>query len=513
MAARPVISDGMAAGRAGKYNPDYVRKECAMSKEAARMIAALVKSAANEDFAGSLAKLETLRQNAGLRHQVLREGAGAGGARGGGMVGGGAGAGGGLLAAIKGLAGSRMGGRGKIGLGAISTLMGGLGGGMAGSSIGRTQGLATVPDLPHEMNSPVSLTSAPAVSQFLSKNAMHSLGVAAMDKGLADRLEKSAGPMDMLAKGVGGLMGGGKRLLSTTVGRPMTSRMPGAGAFGPRQFSPGRTAGLMGAGAGGVVGGHMYENAQDQTGVGLNPMTWGRGSIGRSMGMSGGPSPEDIFKRHQAGYDEARHGIQSEMDGAVNDPEKFKQLNERFQQGDFKADTGWNPMNWSMGGLNPFGKQTGVGHQGHMLEQQKALQGQYNTEAGKSGPQAGDQDMQKYLEERMQSPDLLPAQHQAMQKQLDAMKSRMSQAPGTPNDAASAIKHRMESSGMRFNPLRPQGGGQQGPKPSGGWNLGGRPRMPGYMTGAAMMPGDFRPYQQPWDYVQNSNSSPFMQNG
>lgn len=119
------------------------------------------------------------------------------------------------------------------------------------------------------------------------------------------------------------------------------------------------------------------------------------------------------------------------------------------------------------------------------------------------------------LTTRMNQPGIMPQHRRLMQQQIDALKRRLS-APAAESDEAAAIASRMRGAGMQFTPhaglagrpAAPAGGAA--PQPYTGWNLGGRPRMPGYMTGAAMMPGDFRPYQQPWDYVQQSGSSPFM---
>lgn len=457
-----------------------------MSTEAARVIVAMmVKAANNEDIAGSMQKLEALRQNAVMRTGIRNEGMIAGGRTAGGTSGGGAGALGGAAALMK-LLGKGMGARGKIGLGVGGAAAGGLFGNRLGAGAGgRLASLGTT-KLSPEMQAPVTPESAGAVSAALAK--------AASDPYLVSRMEKTAVGMSLLRAG--------GRMFGNTLGRPFTSRAinPATGAkgsmFNPlasRQFSPGRTAAIGGAGAATIGGGHAY-----------NAYRAGQGS------------PEDIYKRNAEAYGRASQGLQGEMDGALagGDMGKYNELNERFQKGDFVEGTNsWNPLDWRMGGLNPFsGREHGTTLQSRMMAQQKKLQGDYNTEMGKVGPQPGDSDLVTRLNERLQSPDLLPQQAQAMQKQLDAVKKRMGQTPGTQTDAAAQIRQRMEQAGMRFSPFKAPGAAATspagGPQPmAGGWNLGGRPRVPGYMTGAAMMPGDFRPYQQPWDFVQGGGAS------
>jgi hypothetical protein len=465
-----------------------------MSKEAARLIASLmIKAANNEDIAGSMAKLEALRQNAVLRHGIRSEGMLAGGRAAGGTAGAGAGAVGGLAGLLKAF-GRGMGIRGKLGLAAGGALGGGVVGELGGAAAGGSLAKMHVPKLPDHMQTAVTPDTAAAVSSTLAKAAADGAGIISRMTKTANA-EKTA---NMFLRWLGG-----------TIGRPFTQRMPGAGLMGARKFAPGRTAAVLGGGGVATLGGgHMYNAAQNQTGRDwYNPFTWGSR-----------PSEEDIFKRNSEEYDRASAELRGEMDTALaaGDMSKYNGLNERMQRGDFQESTGWNPLNWRFGGLNPFSSATpGATLQQRMLDQQKALQGKYNAEMGKSGPQAGDAELVKALQERMASPDLLPQQAAAMQKQLDAVRARMKQAPGVQNDAATQIRQRMESAGMRFTPFggaRPAAApAAPGPQPYTGWNLGGRPRMPGYMTGAAMMPGDFRPYQQPWDFVQQSGSSPFMQ--
>lgn len=469
---------------------------------------------ADADLAGSMSALESLRQNAAMRHDVMSQGAASGGARVGGLGGGLAGLLGGGALAAKGLAGSKLHLRGKAGLGALASLLGGGVGGTAGASVGRAQGARAMPALPDAMTSPVTTQSAPAVSAYLAKQA-----------------------------GIGGFLGGlgGKALGG--LGRAVTRPGPGPGAFAvsrqamrggvphslisgatlpvPRQFSLGRTAatagglGVGGAGAG-LTAAHANDAADNTVGMSMNPLTWGRGSLGRSLGMSGGPSEEDVYRQNQSGYTDAAKGIRGDMDSALaaGDHEKWQGLNAKFMSGDFGAATGANPLNWRMGGLNPFAAQKGRVYQDRMLGAQQGLQSKYDTEMTKAGPRPGDQEMMSHLQDRLTRGDLLPEQANAMQSQLEALRKRLGQAPGTESDAAAAIKSRMTGAGMRFTPHRMPGSpGAATAQPYAGWNLAGRPQLPGYMTGQQMMPADHRPPGGFWDAVVGQGSSPFAPYG
>lgn len=359
---------------------------------------------------------------------------------------------------------------------------------------------------------------------------------AAADADLADRMmEKDAvfGKAWQVAKGVGQrfaprMFGGAPRSAPTGALPPPMPKPPmpmpppgtapgGAGGASRYRLSPVRMG--LTAGAGTVGYNHLSNSADNTVGRSANPLTWGSPR-----------SEEDVFKHNQAGYDTARQGIQSEMDAALasGDMQKYTELNGRFQRGDFggpqspglrmnngqvEATGNWNPFKSRMFGLNPWAEETGAAHQGRMQSAQSSLQRQYGEQMGRAGAQPGDAAAMQALRERLQSPDLLPQQAQAMQRQLDALTARLARPAGQENDPARQIRERMEAAGMRFHGPRPAAPGPA-PRPMGsGWNLGGVPRTPGYMSGAALMPGDFRPvpYPNPSDAVMGRNS-PF-QNG
>ncbi len=248
---------------------------------------------------------------------------------------------------------------------------------------------------------------------------------------------------------------------------PPAPTMPGGAPGAPPPapgMSFGRKAGLtLGGGAGvggaGAVGyGHIQNYRQNS-----------------------GPE-ENVFQHNMGQFDEQSKGIKGDMDAALasGDTQKFNALQEKFQKGDF----GGSPF--SLGGLNPFASRTGAHYQQNALAAQKGLQGKYNAAMAKSGPQAGDAELAQQLQQRMQSGDILPQHAQMMQKQLDQVKARMAQKPGTSNPEADAIKARMEGAKMRWMPGTPPGAAPgaapASPQPYQGWNTRGRgvPNTAGY---------------------------------
>lgn len=362
---------------------------------------------------------------------------------------------------------------------------------------------------------------------------------AAQDRGLVGRLEKEAALPSFLnpvglARGVGRMFGrGGPRppamptpppgIPHTTFHQPpLRAQVPTrAGVTPPPLPAPspmpaprpqprsllGRAAGVAGLGGAGAVGyGHLSNDADNTFGTSANPLTWGRQFNG------GGPSREDIFRQNSEALDDASGPLREAMDQAIasGDMAKYTQLMQQYRSGNFHNEAGLdNPLRWRFGGLNPFGAQKGSVLQGRMQAQQKALGGEYAAAMSRSGPQAGDSELARALSEQLGSPDLLPQHEGAIRRQLEAVQRRMSQPAGVENPEAASIAARMRGAGMRVPGGRPASPTPAAPQGGSGWNLGGRPRLPGYMTGQTMMPGDFRPYAQPWDFVQ-SQQSPLM---
>ena len=339
---------------------------------------------------------------------------------------------------------------------------------------------------------------------------------AASDRALKGRMEKDArfNPLPWMgrqASAVARNIPGLKRFY-TTPGAPtgrFTPPMPGAtprmpprgvdvGAagwkpeFGPRQWSGARAAGSTAlVGAGTLGAGHLYNDSQNTVGRSLNPITWFNPQ-----------SEEDVFNRNMGVYKGQNDAMQGQMNEALSkgDMGKYRQLQAQWNQGDFGA------SRWSLGGLNPFVQSRAKGYQDRAMGIQKDLQGKYNAEMGKVGPQAGDPELVKALEERLAGGDYLWPQEDALKQQLATVKSRMAAKPGTESPEAVAIRERMQRmapQGMRFNPFKPPGATtapQPGGTPYGNWHLGSRPRIPGGAQGFVMSPTDYRPAPSPDNY-------------
>ncbi len=265
---------------------------------------------------------------------------------------------------------------------------------------------------------------------------------------------------------------------------------------GPGRSVGGRLAGLAAGGGLGTFGvGHLNNDAQDTVGRSINPLTW-----------FGQPNTEeDVFRRNMGKFDEQSQGIKGEMDAALaaNDMGKFNELSGKFQSGNFGG------SRFGMGGLNPFASRTGGAYQQKALAQQKALQGKFDSEVGKGGPQPGDSELAAQLEARLASSDLLPQHEAAMKKHLEMLRKRMSATPGATTPEAEAIKARMLSSGMRWS-----GGKPPAPTPSpsgsptGNYHLGSRPMFGGRAQGFVNNPHDYRDVPQPnfWGPAYNQQS-------
>jgi hypothetical protein len=430
----------------------------------ARLAAACKQAEDGGDYGQHLARLETLRQNHAARHSVLSEGAERGGGAAGLGLGGGAGVLGGLAGSLRALPGSKMGLRGKLGAGAgLTALLAALGG-AGGRGLGKGLGRASVGSLPGPLASPVTAESAPSVTSLLAKSAVDFDAVRA-------NMEKTAGGFGKA------VMGLGKSMFTA----------PQAGGAG-RGLSLGRMARTAGLGAGAVAGyGHAADHAANSPeSHWYNPLTW----------TGDHPSHEQVFQQNNAKYTEQAGGMNQQIDEALGsgDHAKAQSLQQQMDSGDFGGSF------WRLGGLNPFAEQRAGVYQRRALGSQNKLQGDYNTELGKSGPQPGDSERMRMLEERLTRGDMLPTQADALTRQRDALRTRMGTAPGTENPAAKTIRDRMTASGMRFAGPKPAGGGA--PSPAGGpshWGSLARPASPGVIQGWAINPYDHRsdPYPDP----------------
>jgi hypothetical protein len=453
-----------------------------MGKDAASQIAALIKRAdlqGLDQMSGALNNVEQLRRAAVARNRFLRQGAEAGGSRTGGTLGAAAGAGGGVLAARPLSRGLNV--RGRLGVGGLLSALGALGLGSAGADFGRSRGGAAVPDLPDTMNNPVTPESLGDVASHLAK--------AASDPGLIARMMEKQAILGRFLGGVGQMATKAMPGLNRAFSRPMA-------AGGGRAFSGGRlarTAGGVGAGAAGLQ--HMQNNADNTQGMNLNPLTWTRGSVGRSVGFGGGPSAEDIYRRNMTAQRGMTGDLQKQIDASLAGGkfDEWKDLNSRLQSGNYGGSF------LRMGGLNPWAESHASHYQGNALEAQKGLQNQYDETMGASGPQSGDAEMMSAISQRLKSSDLLPDQASALQKQMQTLQGRLSGGGGVETPQAAEIRKRMEGAGMRFAPAKPPGAAVQ---PYAGFSLGSRPAGGGLSNGSVYLPGDYRPRGY-WEAVMN----------
>jgi len=450
---------------------------------------------ANEDIVGSMAKLEALRQNALMRNQIKSEG----------MLEGGRSAGRQAGTAVGGTAGAAL--IYKM-LQSAAKFKGGLGKGLtaataigSGTALGRFNGnwmggaLANraLPKLPDHMQSPVTLGSAPQVSATLAK--------AAADTMLISRMEKTASVG--LVKGLGA---GLKWLGGKQVGGNQYSAMSAAKRIGGTVVAPfGATVGAA----------HLDNDAENTAGTSFNPLRW------FSSSEANRPKPElyqrrvDIYNNNNARYDAATKPLRDEMEKArlAGDTGKYAELEQKLQAGNFRGNTGYNPLNYHFWGLNPWSDnrdQVSTMRQ-HMLTQQQAMQSELDGAIRRNSPQPGDADLRKQLQERLNSSSILPYDAEQIRRQLQDIATRQS---GDPTAAPDSQNIRRYMDAARMHVVAPGAKPGQVPvqagaaKPYGAWLTGGRTRSPGYAAGAAMMPSEFRPYPQPWDYTQSQESNP-----
>lgn len=365
-------------------------------------------------------------------------------------------------------------------------------------------------------------------------NNMEQLRKAAMDNDLQARMEKTSRALASgLYHGAKSLFGGAKSLGSGAVNgtsnlvtgtalRPFTSRVPGAGVMGPRQFSGTNTM-LTAAAAPAAYAGHgeLQENAANTVGSNYNPLTWGRNRIGQQLGMSQGPSHEDVYKRNNDKLTGLRDKLKGEIDSASGDPELQRELKARMAKGDETGEYGdsstmfdplsgrfggLNPLRHSLGGLNPFAPDSGKTYHDRMLGKQNLLQGDYDKAMKESGPQPGDVDSLRKLQGQLDAGGMLPNRRAQLEAELKSMRTRMNQPAGHENDDAKAIAARMSSAGMYRKPFAAPntptleaGAGNWG-------NIGRRPTRPSGFG--------FNPYANAssggaWDSVIGNGQSPY----
>ena len=265
-------------------------------------------------------------------------------------------------------------------------------------------------------------------------------------------------------------------------------------------------------------------------GTGLLGTTFAGGHIYNSVNNSVGSYPGDkpalydrhaeVFKRNSEAADRASANLREEMEKArlSGDNELYDKLNERLTTGDYREDVpAWEFWRYRMGGLNPFGPDHGSTLQARMLKSQEAMRGHLDAAMKATTAQPGDAERVKALQNQLESTQLLPRQAEEVRKQLEMLQSRL-KSPGAPSPAALDIEQRMRAAGMYVPSLTPEKPVTSGTTPgvtpySSGWNTGGRTRSPGYATGASMMPAEFRPYQQAYDFVPPPSPKPTQHQG
>ena len=237
--------------------------------------------------------------------------------------------------------------------------------------------------------------------------------------------------------------------------------------------------GTAAAGGTGAVGlGHLSNQADSTPDTHwYNPFTW----------SGNRPSAEDIFKRNNQQYEEMTSDLRNQIVEALGrgDVGEAERLQQQLDPGNFGGSF------WRLGGLNPFARQRAGFYQGNAAGAQQRLQTDYNTEVGKAGMQPGDHEKLRMLEERLSSGAMLPSQAALLQRQMEALRQKMLSAPGTENEAAKAIRARMEGAGMRLSG-RPAGALSSGTTGTWATGAGRRPATSGLVHGYALNPFDFR---------------------
>lgn len=415
-----------------------------MNKDVLAHLVGTTKRAAPVDF--NLQQLEALRQNAVARHQTLLEGARQGGASAGSL--GGAGAGGGLTlrALLPLLLKSKMSAGRKVLGGLAGTLGGATGGAMAGRVGGRAAGGASVPTLPKYMNKPVNPLTMTQVGGHLAKQALDFAAI-------RTRMEKTA------------FLGKGLRAAGSLFTRPA--------AAGPRQFSLGRTAATVGGtGYGTALAGH-------HTGL-------------LSSDPTRGLAPEQKFRHHLGEYNQQASPLMQQIDAAraAGDFGKMNELMAQLEGGNFGGSGMWR-NNALTRTLAPWlaGDRNAGFHQREAMQAQGTLQGDYDKAMSKYVGQPGQfQEQIAGIQQRLQSPTLMPQHRRLLQQQMSALQGRLQgMTPGSESDEARAIAQRMRSSGMQLTPF---GGAPAAPPAQPG-----QPPLGQYKGFGGPPPAQGRPFQ------------------
>lgn len=277
------------------------------------------------------------------------------------------------------------------------------------------------------------------------------------------RMQKTAQDTTFTKSAVLGKLTGG--LLGRTVLRPLTRPAVSAAGTATRKWSPARIAGI---GLGGSAAyGHAREHADNTVGSRwFNPLTYG-GKWYNPFSWGEDPSEAekhtkqlDIFKRQNADFNAQAEGLKADYGARIQqalsrgDHGAAQQLQQemlaKMQSGNFGGSF------WSLGGLNPFAQQRASLSRHRALTAQGGVQGAYNAEMGRVGPQPGDVERLQALQERLQAGDVMPYEAKMLEEQIGALKQKVEATPGTESPYAQQLRERMQGTGMRFSPYAPQ---------------------------------------------------------
>jgi hypothetical protein len=241
-------------------------------------------------------------------------------------------------------------------------------------------------------------------------------------------------------------------------------------------------AGIGTAGAAGTIGyGHLSNAANEIAGHApwkplgergpwfgsswsLNPARWFGG---------GAQDEEQAFKYNNERYKPMREQMDAQISAAhsTGNHAEANRLIALRNSGNYGG-------GYRMFGLNPLANRN-AGHYGTNARNiQQNFQNRLDAQRGQAGPQPGDQERIREISEQMQTGNFLPHEQRGMQQELDAIRARMQQEPGSENDESRRIISQMTGAGM--NPRAFQHTAVAGGLPA-HWNLasnGQQPWMP-----------------------------------
>jgi len=225
------------------------------------------------------------------------------------------------------------------------------------------------------------------------------------------------------------------------------------------------------------LGGFIMRNPRTSAGLGA------LGAYGTALGgthaynaMRGTPNPtagmkpEDAFRYHQTQFDQMAQPIQGDLESAINSGNwsRANELQSQLSTGNFGGGGG---SSWWRRTFVPWGATAptpnAAHHRTQALQQQNALQGEYDTAMrGHLGTPQQMQQQMSQIQQQMQNPNMMPMQRRMLEMQMNQMRQRLQQGLPQESDAAAGIATRMRNAGMNVRPygnLAGQPGGTPGP--------------------------------------------------